>query len=57
MLSFEYNRTSNVIVDVNVKNHNFIFPLILDDKYNIMKVMQNLKFRQEFYFCYQCGVA
>ena len=51
MLSFEYmyNRTSNVFVDVNVdvKNHNFKFPLTLD-KYNIMLVMQKLKFRQEF---------
>ena len=43
MLSFDYNRTSNVFVDVNVsvKNHNFKFPLILD-KYNIMIVMLNL---------------
>ena len=49
MLSFEYNRTSNVFVDVNVdvKNHNFKFPLILD-KYNIMIVMQKIKFMQEF---------
>ena len=49
MLSFEYNRTSNVFVNVNVgvKNHNFKFPLILD-KYNIMIVMQKLKFMQEF---------
>ena len=49
MLSFEYNRKSNVIVDVNVdvKSHNFKFPLILD-KYNIMIVMQKLKFMQEF---------
>ena len=49
MLSFEYNRTSNVSVDVNVgvKNHNFKFPLILDN-YNIMIVMQKLKFWQEF---------
>ena len=39
----------NVFVDVNVgiKNHNFKFPLILD-KYNIMIVMQKLKFMQEF---------
>ena len=42
MLSFEYNRTSNVFVAVNVavKNHYFYFPLILN-KYNIMIVMQN----------------
>ena len=48
-LSFEYNRTSNVSVDVNVgvKNHNFKFPLILDD-YNIMTVMQKINFLQEF---------
>ena len=48
MLSFEYNRTSNVFVDVNVgvRNHNFKFPLILD-KYSIM-IMQKLKFMQEF---------
>ena len=49
MLSFEYNRTSKVFIDVNVgvKNHNFKFPQILD-KYNIMIVMQKLKFIQEF---------
>ena len=49
MLSFNYNRTSNVFVDVNVgvKNHNFKFPLILD-KYTIMIVLQKLKFMQEF---------
>ena len=49
MLSFEYNRTSNVFADVNVgaKNHNFKFALILD-RYNIMIVMQKLKFLQEF---------
>ena len=49
MLSFEYIRTSNVFVDVNVdvKNHNFEFPLNLD-KFNIMTVMQKLKFMQEF---------
>ena len=49
MLSCEYNRTSNVFVDVNVKvkNHNCTFPLILD-KYNIMIVMQKLKIMQEF---------
>ena len=44
----EYNRTSNVFVDVNfgVKNHNFKFSPILD-KYNIMIVTQKLKM-QEF---------
>ena len=49
MLSFDYNRTSNVFADVNVggKNHNFNIPLILD-RYNFMIVMQNLKFMQEF---------
>ena len=48
MLSFEYNRASNVFIAVNVgvKNHNFKFPLIL--KYNIMKVMQKLQFMPEF---------
>ena len=35
--------------NVGVKNHNFKFPLILD-KYNIMIVMQKLKFMQEFTF-------
>ena len=50
MLSFEYNRTSNVFVNVNVgvKNHNFKFPLIFD-KYNIMIAMQKLKFMQQFF--------
>ena len=49
MISFEYNRTSNVFVDVtvSVKNHNFKLPLILD-KYNIMIVMQKKKIMQEF---------
>ena len=44
MLSLDYNRTSNVIVDVNVgaNNHNFNIPLILD-KYNIMIEMQKNK--------------
>ena len=57
MLSFEYNRTSNVFIDVNVgvKNHNFKFPLILD-KYNIMIVMQK-KINAGIYFCYQCRVS
>ena len=42
---------SNVYVDVNVgtKNHNFNIPLILD-KYNIMIIMQKLKYMQEFSF-------
>ena len=49
MLSFDYNRMSNLFVDVNVgvKHHNFKFPLILN-KFNIMVVMQKLKFKQEF---------
>ena len=49
MLSFDYNRTSNVFVDINVsvKNQNFKFTLILD-QYNIMIVMQKLKCMQEF---------
>ena len=49
MLSFEYNQTSNVFVKVNVrvKSHIFTYPLILD-KYNIMIVMQKMKFMQEF---------
>ena len=49
MLSFDYNRTSYVNVDVNVgvKKQSFTFPLILD-KYNITTVMQKLKFMQEF---------
>ena len=44
MLSFKYNRTCKVFVDVNVgvKNHNFKFLLILD-KYNIIIVMQKKK--------------
>ena len=53
MLSFDYNRTSNVFVDVNVgaKIHNFKLPLILD-KLNIMIVMQELKF-----ICYNSTVS
>ena len=49
MLSFNYSRTPNVFVDVNVgaKNHNIKFSLILDE-YNIMIVMQKFKFKQEF---------
>ena len=48
MLSFDYNRTSNIFVDikVGVKNHNFKFPLILD-KYTTIIVLQKLKFMQE----------
>ena len=51
MLSFNYNRTANAFADVNVgeKNHNFYIPLTLD-KYNIMIVMQKLKFMQECTF-------
>ena len=51
MLSSDFNRTSNVFIDFNVgvKNHNFKFLLILD-KYNIMIVMQKIKFMQEFTF-------
>ena len=51
MLSFDYNRASNVFIDVNVgvKNHNFEFPIILD-KYTIVIVMQKFKFMQEFTF-------
>ena len=46
MSSFEYSRTSNAFIDVNVgvKNHNVKFPLILD----IFIVMQKLKFMLEF---------
>ena len=49
MLSFDYDRKSNVFVDVNggAKNHNFNIPLNLD-KYNIMMVMLKLKLMQEF---------
>ena len=49
MYYFDYSRTSNTFADVNVggKTHNFNIPLILD-KYNIMIVMQKLKFMQEF---------
>ena len=49
MSSIDYDRTFNVFVDVNVgaKNHDFNFPLILD-KYNIIIVMQKLKFMQAF---------
>ena len=51
MLSIDYDRTSNVFVDVNVgaKNHNFNFPLILD-KYDVMIVMKKLRFMPEFTF-------
>ena len=49
MLSFDYNRKPDVFVDVNVgvKNYNSKFPLTLD-QYNIMIVMQKLKFMQGF---------
>ena len=49
MSSIDYGQTANVFVDVNVgaKNHDFNFPLILN-KYNILKVMQKLKFMQAF---------
>ena len=51
MSSIDFDQTSNVFVDVNVgtKNHDLNFPLILD-KYNIMKLMQKLKFMQAFTF-------
>ena len=49
ILSFDYNRTYDVFVNVNVglSNHDFKFPLI-SDKYNIMIVMQKLNWMQEF---------
>ena len=45
------NVYSNVFVDVNVgtKNNNVNIPLILD-KYNILVVMQKVRFMQEFTF-------
>ena len=51
MLSIDYNRTSDVFIDVNVggKNNNFKFHLILD-KDNIMVVMQKIKCKQELTF-------
>ena len=51
MLSIDYDRTSNIFVDVNVgaKNHNFNISLIFD-KNNIMVEMQKLNFMQEFTF-------
>ena len=51
MLSIDYNRTSNVFVDVKVgtKNHNFNIPVILD-KYNNTLIMQKLKFMLDFTF-------
>ena len=51
MSSIDLNRTSNVFGDVNVgtKNNNVNIPLILD-KYNIMVVMQKVRFMQEFTF-------
>ena len=50
MLSFDYNRTSNIFVDVNVgvKNHNFKFPLILDKRNIMIVLMQKFEFMQEF---------
>ena len=58
MLSIDNDRTACVCVGVNVgaKNHNFYTSLILD-QYNIMIVMQKLKFYSRIYFCYQCGVS
>ena len=49
MLSIDYDRTSNVFLDVNIgaKNRDFNFPVILD-KYCIMIVMQKIKFMQAF---------
>ena len=51
MLFIDYDRTSNVFVDVNVgaKNRNFNIPLILD-MYNIIIVMQKFKLMQKFIF-------
>ena len=51
MLSIDYDRTSNIFVDVIVgaKYHNFSIPLILD-KYNTMIEMKKLKSMQEFTF-------
>ena len=51
MLSIDYDRTSNVFVDVNVgaKNNSFNIPLILY-KNNIMISMQKMKIMQEFTF-------
>ena len=52
MLSIDYDRTSNVFVDVNVgaKNHNFNIPFLILYKKNIMNAMQKLKNMQEFTF-------
>ena len=51
MLIFDYSRTPNVFAYVYFggKNHNFNIPLSLD-KYNIIIVMQKLKFMEEFTF-------
>ena len=51
MLSIDYDRTSNVFIDVFVgtKNHNFKFSLFLD-KYNIIIKTQKIKFMQDFTF-------
>ena len=49
MSSIDYDRTSNIFVDVNVgaKNHDFKSPLNLDTFY-VMIVMRKLKFMQVF---------
>ena len=51
MLSIDYDRKSNVNVDINVgaKNQNFNIPPILF-KNNIMIAMRKLKFMQEISF-------
>ena len=51
MLSTDYNRTSNVFADVDIgaTKHNFNIALNFDT-YNIMIVMQKLKFMQDFTF-------
>ena len=51
MLSIDYDRTSIVLVDVNVgaKNYNFNISLIFD-KNSIMIETQKSKFMQEFTF-------
>ena len=49
MLSIFYDRTSNVFVDVNVGAKNHIFNILsILDKYNVMIILQKLKFMQEF---------
>ena len=51
MLYIDYDRTSNVFVDINVgaKNHNFSGALILEKNNNLIE-MQKLKFMEEFIF-------